>query len=152
MEIEEIYNRQVDMVYRICFSYFKGNKSDIEDAIQTIFMKIIDKKIIFESLEHEKAWIIVATNNYCKNKIKHWWNQTTEIDDSIKTESYYDNTLELILNLPEKYKLPIYMYYYEGYKCNEIAKILNTKENTIYSYLHTGRQLLKEILEVDKNE
>lgn len=149
MEIEEIYRRNVDMIYKICFMYFKGNKSDIEDAIQNIFVKVIDKKITFNNLEHEKAWFIVATNNYCKNKLKHWWNKTTPLDENIESISYYDETLNIILTLPDKYKMAIYLHYYEGYKCNEIAKMLNKNENTLYSYLHEGRKMLKEILEVE---
>lgn len=149
MKIEEIYRRNVDMIYKICFMYFKGNKSDIEDAIQNIFVKVIDKKITFDNLEHEKAWFIVATNNYCKNKLKHWWNKITQLDEDIESIPYYDETLNIILTLPEKYKMAIYLHYYEGYKCSEIAKMLNQNENTLYSYLHEGRKILKEILEVE---
>ncbi len=38
------------------------------------------------------------------------------------------------------------MHYYEGDSCVEIAKILHMPENTVYSYLHKGRILLKEII------
>ena len=48
--IRDIYERNVDRIYKICFIYFKGNKSDIEDAIQSIFMKIIEKNIIFNDI------------------------------------------------------------------------------------------------------
>ena len=150
--IRDIYERNVDRIYKICFIYFKGNKSDIEDAIQSIFMKIIEKNIIFNDIEHEKSWFIVATNNYCKNKVKHWWNKNKELDFDIKEEYHKDETLEQVLNLPDKYKIPIYMHYYEGYSCIEISKLLDIPENTIYSYLHQGRLILKEILEEGLNE
>ena len=81
--IEQIYEKNVDRIYKIGFIYFKGNKSNIEDAIQSIFLKVIEKNITFESLDHEKAWFIVATNNYCKNKVKHWWNKNKELDFNI---------------------------------------------------------------------
>ncbi len=150
--IKQLYEKNVNYIYKICFVFFKGNKSDIEDAIQSIFLKVIEKNIIFNDDEHAKAWFIVTTNNYCKNKVKHWWNKNKELDFDIKQEDKEDNTLELILNLPDKYKVPIYMHYYEGYSCIEIAKILKVSENTIYSYLHRGRLLLKDILEEEKHE
>ena len=150
--IEELYERNVDRMYKICFIFFKGNISNIEDAIQSIFVKVMEKNITFESLEHEKAWFIVATNNYCKNKVKHWWNKNKELDFDVEEKIKTDETLEKVLNLPEKYKTPIYMHYYEGYSCSEIAKLLKTKENTIYSYLHRGRLLLKEMIEGEDNE
>ena len=127
--IEELYERNVDRMYKICFIFFKGNKSNIEDAIQSIFVKVMEKNIVFDSLEHEKAWFIVATNNYCKNKVKHWWNKNVELNFDVLEENKIDQTLLEVLNLPDKYKIPIYMHYYEGYSCNEIAKML--KKNMI---------------------
>lgn len=150
--ITELYNRNVDRMYKICYLYFKGNKSDIEDTIQSIFIKIMDKNITFENLDHEKSWFIVATNNLCKNKVKHWWNKNKELDFDIKDEVKNDTTLEKVLNLPSKYKNAIYMHYYEGYSCVEISKILGINENTIYSYLHKGRMILKEIIEEEEYE
>ena len=150
--IEDLYNRNVDRIYKICYIYFKGNKYDIEDAIESIFLKVIEKNISFENLEHEKAWFIVATKNYCNNKVKHWWNKNKELYFDIPDEIKQDETISKVLNLPEKYKIPIYMHYYEGYSCGEIAKILKTKENTIYSYLNRGRNILKEMIEEENYE
>lgn len=150
--IKQLYEQNVDRMYKICFIFFKGRKSDIEDAIQSIFVKVMDKNITFESEEHAKAWFIVATNNYCKNKVKHWWNKNKELDFDVKDETKYDSTLEQVLNLPEKYKIPIYMHYYEGYSCVEISKMLKIRENTVYSYLHRGRLILKNMIEGDDNE
>ncbi len=151
-EIEDLYNRQVDRVYKICFMFFKGNKTDIEDAIQSIFMKVIEKKIVFQNLEHETAWFVITTNNYCKNKVSHWWNKTRELDFDVAEEVKSDETLNKIFELPDKYKTAIYMHYYEGYTCLEIANILNKSENTIYSYLHRGRNILKEMIQEEYNE
>ena len=39
-EIAEIYERQVDTVYRVCFSFMK-NASDAEDMVQETFLKLI---------------------------------------------------------------------------------------------------------------
>jgi RNA polymerase sigma-70 factor (ECF subfamily) len=150
--ITELYERNVDRIYKICYIYFKGNKSDIEDAIQTIFIKILEKEITFENLNHEKAWFIVTTNNYCKNKVKHWWNKNKELDFDVKDEIKNDELINKVLNLPDKYKVPIYMHYYEGYSCVEISKILKINENTIYSYLHKGRNILKIMIEEENNE
>lgn len=150
--IEDIYHRNVDRMYKICYLFFKGNKSDIEDAIQSIFIKVMEKDVHFENLNHEKAWFIVATNNYCKNKVKHWWNKKQELNFDVREEVQKDETLEKVFSLPDKYKTAIYMHYYEGYSCVEISKILKVPENTIYSYLHKGRKKLKEMIEGEENE
>ena len=64
--IAEIYNRQVDTVYRICFSFMK-NQADTEDMVQETFLRLLSSGVIFQSEEHEKAWLIVTASNLCKD-------------------------------------------------------------------------------------
>ena len=69
-EITEIYNRQVDTVYRICYSFMK-NISDTEDMVQETFLRLIRTGVLFQSEEHEKAWLIVTASNLCKDTLKN---------------------------------------------------------------------------------
>ena len=148
-EIKEMYERNIDMLYKISYTYFKGDKTKIEDVIQDVFLKVIDKNIDFKSLEHEIAWFIVSLKNRCKNILKSKWQNEVELDFDVSEEQKDDSLLERVLNLPEKYKLPIYLFYYENYTCVEIAKILKVPENTIYSNISRGRKILKIELEED---
>lgn len=66
-ELVKIYNRHVDTVYRICFSFMK-NAADTEDMVQETFLKLISCKKKFTSKEHEKAWLIVTASNTCKDE------------------------------------------------------------------------------------
>lgn len=56
------------------------------------------------------------------------------------------------MTLPTRYKNILYLYYYEGYKINEIASMLHIKENTVKSRLKRGRNKLKEKLGGQYNE
>ena len=60
-----------------------------------------------------------------------------------------DNCLEKVLALPQKYKAAIYLYCYEGYSTEEIARILKKNRSTVRGYLHRGRKLLKMEMEGD---
>ena len=48
-----------------------------------------------------------------------------------------------VLELEEKYRIPTYLYYYEGYTTGEISKILKTNQSTIQTRLAKARELLK---------
>lgn len=155
-EIEEIYYRNVDTVYRVCFAYLK-NKADTEDMVQNTFLKLISYNKEFDNSNHEKAWLIVTATNLCKDFYKSKWNKRENIDDFennlyIKQELNIDETLEAIMKLPDKYKTAIYLYYYEGYSCGEIADILHRPGSTIRVYLHKGRKILKNMLGGDFDE
>ena len=68
-EITEIYHRQIDTVYRICYSFMK-NKPEAEDMVQETFLRLIASGKTFENQRHEKAWLIVTASNLCKDQLK----------------------------------------------------------------------------------
>lgn len=127
-EIEEIYNRHVDTVYRVCYSFMK-NASDAEDMVQETFLKLIAENKQFQSESHEKAWLIVTASNTCKDLLKSWRRKVENIDNHpslAHTEPFLEeDMLSVILSLPIKYKEVVYLYYYEGYRTPEIAKMLH---------------------------
>jgi len=152
-ELMDIYNRHAKTVYRICFIYLK-NVSDTEDAVQNIFIKLINYEKNFSDCEHEKAWLIVTAQNHCKNLLKHWWRKKRIEIENVPETSYtqelpFNNILKDVLSLPHKYKIVLYLFYYEGYKTREIAKMLNIKESTVRSRLRVGRKQLKIKIEED---
>ncbi len=148
-EIEEIYERHRMTVYRVCFAYMK-NPADTEDAVQETFIRLIDKNPKFESEEHEKAWLIRTATNVCKDELKHWRRKNENIDDypELQTEDAIktDDVFQAVMELPDKYKTVIYLYYYEGYDSAEIAGVLKKPKSTVRNHLHEARNLLKERL------
>ena len=145
-DIAEIYNRQVNTVYRICFSFMK-NTADTEDMVQETFLRLLSSGIGFVSEEHEKAWLIVTASNLCRDTLKKWWRRTEDIDDpslNLKQPPFeIDEVLDTILKLPEDQKCAVYMYYYEGYSTAEIAAYLRCPHATVRSRLSRARKTLK---------
>ena len=69
-ELTEIYRRQVDAVYRVCYAFMK-NPADTEDLVQETFLKLLTSGRRFDSQDHERAWLIVTASNACKDALKH---------------------------------------------------------------------------------
>ncbi len=148
-EIAEIYTRHSKMLYRVCFAYMK-NAMDTEDAVQETFFHLVRSGPAFVSAEHEKAWLIRTASNICKNALRHWWRKRENIEDFQDIQSgetvETDEVFHAVMDLPEKYKTVVYLYYYEGYTGAEIAGILNKPQSTIRNSLREARALLKERL------
>ena len=68
-EFIEVYSRQVDTVYRVCYSFMK-NRPETEDMVQETFLRLISSGKQFENERHEKAWLIVTASNVCKDTSK----------------------------------------------------------------------------------
>lgn len=143
------YNRYVDMIYRLCFSFLK-NKEDTEDAVQSVFVKYLRCNKKFENEYHEKAWFIVTASNLCKDMLRQSWRRNISIETydfaSDTEDTAGDDVYMAIMNLPNKYKTVVYLYYYEGYKTHEIAEMLHKPSSTIRNYLTEARRNLKKVL------
>ena len=149
-EPEEIVEKYGDMVYRLAFSLTK-NKEDAEDVSQEVFIKYIHnlRKFLNSDEKYLKAWLIRVTINKCKDLFSSFWRKNvTELSEDIAFEMEEKHEIyEAVFNLPEKYKVPIYLYYYEGYSVVEIASILKRKSGTVKWQLSKARELLKDFIE-----
>ena len=152
--ISDLLDKYGDMVLRIAYTYLK-NRADAEDIVQDVFLRIIDKKASFNDENHEKSWLIRATINMCKNKVNLFWNKNKcsidDVQEFAVSDKYNTDTsgFQAVMALGEKYRVVVYMYYYEGYSTPEIAKVIGKSETTIRSLLHRARNKLKDMLKED---
>lgn len=146
--IEKVISKYSDMVYRIALTRC-STIENAEDVFQEVFMKFSEKKPKFENSEHEKAWFIRVTINLSKNVRNSNWNKkVVSLDENMVFNSKEENDIfSLVSELPKNYKTVIYLSYYEGYKVNEISKILKMNENTVKTWLFRAREMLKDKLE-----
>ena len=95
--------RYQNMVYRTAL-HALGSPQDAEDAVQTVFRKVMEYDKPFRDHEHEKAWLIVTARNECRNQLKHWWRTRRESEETLNKltwEQPEDGELwETILRLP----------------------------------------------------
>jgi RNA polymerase sigma-70 factor (ECF subfamily) len=132
------------------------NPVETEDAVQDTFYRMVASGVVFEGVEHEKAWLIRTATNVCKNSVRHWFRRHGSLEDYEDTPGMrdieVDDTLGVVMGLPDRYKTVVYLYYYEGYTTPEISRILQKPQSTIRNHLHEARGILKEKLGGDLNE
>ena len=139
----------IDTVFRVAFNYIKS-AADAEDITQNVFLKLLKEDKPFESEEHVKRWLIRVAINECKNLTKaRWWRQES-YEDYAATLSFdnpaHSDLFYAVMELPKKYRLPIYLHYYEEYSIDEISATLRSHPGTVKSRLSRGRKLLKSML------
>lgn len=144
----QILDTYGDTILRYAYSYLH-NQSDTEEVLQDTLIQFLKTRPVFESDEHEKAWLLRVAGNLCKNRLKYnRLRQTDELREELIAEQREDLSFiwDAVQALPVQYREVIHLFYREGYSTREISQILGRKEATIRSDLSRGRGKLKELL------
>ena len=154
-EAARAIERYGDMVRRLCLVHLK-NPADTEDIFQNVFLKYVLSPVVFESPEHEKAWLIRVTLNACRDLVKSFFRSRTVpleelLDQPAPLSEERREVLEAVLDLPQKYRDAVYLHYYEGYTAAEIGKLLGKNTNTVYTLLTRAREQLRKTLGGDRD-
>ena len=101
-----------------------------------------------------KHWLIRVAINECKKTFRnpfHAAEDIAEYANSLRFETPEHSELYYaVMDLPQKYRVPIFLYYYEDYSTAEISKVLDIPTPTVATRLHRGRELLKKKLQEAK--
>lgn len=151
-DFEAFYERHWKYVYRLCFTYMKS-EADAEDCAEDVFVKVLAGGLVFDDETQERKWLTVTAANQCKDRLKSFARKNVgSIDDDMMPEiaapEPEDNSdvLEAVLALPPKLKDVIWLYYYEGYPTEEVARLLGRPPSTVRNQMRDARNLLRSTL------
>lgn len=149
--INEIVDRYADMVYRIALTQMK-NVHDAQDIFQEVFLRLVKNIDSIQNEEHLKSWLIRVTLNCSKTNLMSAWRKHTQpLEDeqneiAFETKEQYD-LYQHLQKLPKKYRMVLYLFYYEELSIKQICQITEQKEPTVKSQLSRARTMLKKELE-----
>ena len=148
VNIEEIYDRYADMLYRLALSHLQ-NPDDAQDAVQDVFAKFLSDTPSFKTGDHEKAWFIRVTINQCrdslrKSKVRSFVPLEDISGEAASTgESGTWEIMKTLNGIPDTLRDVIVLHYLEGYSVEKTAEILNLSESAVKMRLKRGREALK---------
>ena len=155
--IETVIQRYKGTVYSVALSY-TSNRADADDIFQEVFLIYFKVKPQFNDEEHRKAWLIRTTINCSLRVVESTYRKRTvpmdEMEEgSFQFESKEENAVYLALQqLPEKYRLVVYLYYTREQKIEEIASMLHIPKGTVKSRLHKARSMIRDRMEAEGYE
>lgn len=145
MDIEPHFTLYKDAIYRLALSYTKS-PADAEDVCQTVFLKLLEQKSITPG--KERAWLMQVTANQCRSLLRSaWWKKTAPLEECTLAAPETDNSvLSALLAIPPKYRVVLYLHYYECCSTREIGELLHITQSAVTTRLSRGREMLKKQL------
>lgn len=152
---KEIYQLFAGKLFSICLKYSK-NKQEAQDNFQDGFIVIFEKIGQFNFKGSFEGWLkrVMINTVLLKYRKKNVLNIVTEdipdevIVDVDDDEISLDFLLNLINELPDRYRMVFNLYALDGYSHKEISEMLLIAEGTSKSNLARARAILKQKIEI----
>lgn len=145
LDVESLFDTYKDDVYRLALSYTKSVQ-EAEDVCQTVFLKAMEQTHI--TAGKERAWLLQVTANECRSLLRStWWKRTAPLEEcTAAVPEKSSGVHEAVMALDPKYRVVLYLHYFQCSTTAEIAKLLHISQSAVTTRLSRGRQLLKERL------
>lgn len=144
----ELVRQYAPAVYRLAYAR-TGSRADAEDVMQEVFLRVVKTRPVFDSAAHARAWLLRVAANCANDLFRLPWRRREEPlqEDMTAPEAPEQGSVtQAVLSLPARYRIPVHLYYYEGYSVAETARLLGKSEGTVKSRLFRARELLRETL------
>lgn len=155
-EFGQVARTYGDMIYRVAYHGLK-NRPDAEDVMQTVLLKLIESKVEYASQDHLKHWLLRVTVNESRKLLRSFWRRTSVPleewrDGPVLEDLEKEELFRAVMGLEAKYRLTIYLYYYEGCTVSEVAAAMKAKPSTVQTWLLRARERLRRELSQEEEK
>lgn len=138
-----------------------GDPQEAEDAAQEIFVRIYRQLAQYDSERKFSTWVLAIATNFCIDQLRRRrlqlvpleqiapWARAREAgpEGAALDREAQDEVQRLLRKLPEKYRAPLVLRYWQDLSCAEIAEVLKVPEGTVKTQLHRARKALGRLIE-----
>jgi RNA polymerase sigma-70 factor, ECF subfamily len=156
---ERLVDRYERKVYRLCCSLLR-DPDQAEDAAQESLVRVWKALGKYDQRASLSTWIYTITRNRCLTAIERRRELDSLSDPAVEHEAEAAQTVapegdqdhlallrDLVDALPERFRRPLVLFYYEERSVAEVAQMLGQPEGTVKTNLHRARAALAEQLQ-----
>ena len=152
--VERLIGEYQAPLLRLCYMQLH-DRALAEDAVQETFLKAYRAYGQFRGQSSEKTWLCHIAVNVCRDFLRGAWFRHTDrrvtpdmLPEASAEPDGQDIDLALaIMNLPNKLREAIILYYYQDMGTEEIAEALGIAQSSVSNRLKRGRERLRKALE-----
>ena len=136
MDTLGLFRRYRDDVFRLAVNY-TGSCREAEAVSQAVFLAAAENLPL-----PGKEWdyLMEQTAARCRSLHHFPWRRTSAEDEA---DSQPQDAWQIVMNLPARYRVVLYLRYYEDCTTEEIARFLKISQSAAAAWLSRGRALLE---------
>ncbi|MGH9239848.1 MAG: RNA polymerase sigma factor [Vicinamibacterales bacterium] len=158
-EFEELYLEHCQLVYRTAYA-ITGNRQDAEDVLQRIFVKLLERGVTADVLQHPARYLHRAAVNLSLNLVRERKRRTLVDDldtleipapgdgraEARERENRHQRLMAAMAGLKPRALEMLVLHYKLGYSDAQIASLLGTSRGVIAVTLYRIRARLRTLL------
>ena len=145
-----LIHRYAGRVYAVCLGIL-GDAPDSEDLAQETFMRGLNHIDKLRDDERFSAWITQIARNLCRDYLKTDRRRKELLEQRSAgippNKPEFSELHAALQKLPEKHRIPLALYYFDGRSITSLAEVLGTTEAAVYTRLSRARRALRSIIE-----
>ncbi len=146
-----LVKRYAKQVFAMCLGIL-GKVSDAEDMAQETLIRGFTRINQLRESEQFRSWIMTIARNLCIDFVRRGkiQNETLAMQDCHRYSfpQEYTELHDAISKLPEKYRLPLMLYYFDGQSSESVAITLNVTPAGVLTRLSRARKELRKLLDL----
>lgn len=161
---EELVTRYKKLVFSIVYNFIH-DREEVNDISQEVFIRIYKSLDRYNPEYKFSTWASKISTNLCLDILRKKKVDSTPIEEiegmasgaetpemSYINKERSEQIRKAILDLPEKYRIPIVLFHQNGLSYEEITRVLNEPMTIVKNRLYRARLMLKEKLMPGRKE
>lgn len=166
-DFEAMYREHHRRIFNLC-AYLLNSPNAAQDAAHDVFLRAQRRMDTYDPSLPFSSWILKVASNYCIDILRRRGLEkrlfATDSAESLDLSSDKPSPLLQVLSsergktvrealgsLPDKFRIPLVLAYYNEYSYDQIAAVMRIPRNTVATLLFRGKQLLREKLKKEKH-
>jgi RNA polymerase sigma-70 factor, ECF subfamily len=153
--VEKYFQLYFEGLYRYAFTFLKNN-DDAKDAVQTVFVKLWEKRATIDEQQSVQSYLYTSVYHYCLNVKRNEKVRLAHIQNNYTTQPIFNDVLvsrenmkqitDALEGLPPQCKLIFFKNRFEKKKYAEIAQEMNLSVKTVEAQIGKALKILREKL------
>jgi RNA polymerase sigma-70 factor (ECF subfamily) len=161
-DFETIYREHHRKVYNLC-SYLLNSRDAAEDAAHDVFLRARRRMDTYNPALPFSNWILKVASNHCVDLLRRRGTEkrlfgmdASDLPDpssgrpgplsEVLVSEQGEAVRRALSSLPDKFRIPLVLAYYNEFSYDEIAAAMQIPRNTVATLLFRGKQMLREKL------